>query len=394
MSDRVVIAGAGQGGFQTAVSLRLAGYQGAITLIGDEPYLPYQRPPLSKAFMAGKQDIDATALRPEEFYHDHQIDLRMGERVVEIDRSARSVLLASGSRIPFNQLVLAIGARNRVLPVEGAEGDRVCYLRTRDEAVEISRRLDSVESVVIIGGGFIGLEVAATATSLGKRVVVVEAQERLMARVVAPAMSEFFRELHAGHGVEFVLGATVRKIAAEEIMLGNGTVLRADLIVVGIGVVPNIELAESAGLPVGNGIEVDEQLRTADENIFAIGDCALHPNPYAGGMTRIESVQNSVDQARCVAAAISGRPRRYDSVPWFWTDQFDIRLQMVGLSQGCDEVLTRGAPVSRKFSVCYFKEDRLIAIDSINRPGDHMAGRKMLASSAVVSREQVLTKIP
>jgi 3-phenylpropionate/trans-cinnamate dioxygenase ferredoxin reductase subunit len=393
MADRVLIAGAGQGGFQAAVSLRLEGYQGAITLIGDEPYLPYQRPPLSKAFLSGKQDIDATALRPEKFFHDHQIDLLMGERVVGIERPQRSVQLASGSRIPYSQLVLATGARNRILPVEGAEGGRVCYLRTRDEAVAISQRLDSVENVVIIGGGFIGLEVAATAASLGKRVVVVEAQDRLMARVVAPAMSEFFRDLHAGHSVEFVLGATVRQIGADEVMLGSGAVLRADLVVVGIGVVPNTELANAAGLPVGNGIVVDECLRTADENIYAIGDCALHPNPYAGGLVRIESVQNSVDQARCVAAAIAGRPRRYDSVPWFWTDQFDIRLQMVGLSQGCDSVMTRGAPESGKFSVCYFKEDRLIAVDSINRPSDHMAGRKMLASGAVVSREQALTRL-
>jgi 3-phenylpropionate/trans-cinnamate dioxygenase ferredoxin reductase subunit len=393
MPAGVVIAGAGQGGFQVAVSLRSEGYEGAITLVGDEPWLPYQRPPLSKAFMAGKQDIEATTLRPESYYQDHDIELLMGERITAIDPSRRSVRLASGSELSYDALVLATGARNRLLRVNGAELDGVCYLRTRDEAVGICQRLEDARNLVVIGGGFIGLELAATAASLGRQVLVIEALRRLMSRAVAPVMSEFFRELHLSHGVSVVLGAHTQEIAGRgkrvsEIALADGTVYPADLVVVGIGVIPNTELAESAGLAVANGIVVNEQLRTEAENIYAIGDCAQHPNRFSGGPVRIESVQNAVDQARCVAAAITGHPRRYDAVPWFWTDQFDAKLQMVGLSQGCDVVVTRGIPDTLKFSVCYFKENRLAAIDSVNRPADHMAGRKLLAAGTLLTPEQ------
>lgn len=387
MSAGVVIAGAGHAGFQAAASLRAEGYEDAIRLVGDEPWLPYQRPPLSKAFMIGKQDIEATALRPEEFYAAHKIDLLMGERIAAIDPSRSCVKLESGSELAYDSLVLATGARNRLLPVKGAELDGVCYLRTREEAEEIRERLEQAESVVVIGGGFIGLELAAAAAESGKQVAVVEAQARLMARAVAPILSEFFLDLHSVHGVRFALDASVVEIASE-VVLRDGTVYPADLVLVGIGVVPNMELAASAGLAVANGIVVDEQLRTGADNIFAVGDCADHPNRFAGGRARLESVQNAVDQARCVAATIAGKPHTYDAVPWFWTDQFDAKLQMVGLAQGCDMAITRGDPESRKFSVCHFKEGRLMAIDSVNRPADHMAGRKLLASGTRLTPEQ------
>jgi 3-phenylpropionate/trans-cinnamate dioxygenase ferredoxin reductase subunit len=386
----VVIAGAGQGGFQVAASLRMEGYEGSITLIGDEPGLPYQKPPLSKAFMAGKQEVEATHLRPEAFYQDNRIDLLMGERITRIDPPSRSIQLASGSRIPYEQLVLATGARNRLLPVKGADSEEVCYLRTRAEAIGIRERLADAENIVIIGGGFIGLEVAAVAGASGKRVVVVEARDRLMSRVVAPVISEFYRELHLSQGISFALGSTMREIRKGEVELtdGSGKIYPADLVVVGIGVLPNTELAEAAGLAVADGIVVDDHLRTAADNIYAIGDCALHPNRFAGGPVRIESVQNTVDHARCVAASILGRSHPYEAVPWFWTDQFDIKLQMVGLSQGCDRAVTRGATESHKFSVLYFKQNRLVAIDSINRPADHMAGRKLLAAGTSLTPEQ------
>jgi 3-phenylpropionate/trans-cinnamate dioxygenase ferredoxin reductase subunit len=384
----VVIAGAGQGGFQVAASLRTEGYQGSITLIGEEPGLPYQKPPLSKAFMAGKQDVEATHLRPEAFYQDNRIDLLMGERITRIDPSNHIVQLASGSRIPYAQLVLATGARNRLLAVAGAGSDAVCYLRTREEAIEIRERLADAQNIVIIGGGFIGLELAAVASALGKQVVVVESQGRLMSRVVAPVISEFYRELHQREGVTFAFGTTTREIRKSEVELSDGSIYPADFVIGGIGVFPNTELAESAGLAVANGIVVDDHLRTADENIFAIGDCAFHPNRFAGGPVRIESVQNTVDHARCVAASILGRPHSYEAVPWFWTDQFNIKLQMVGLSQGCDLAVTRGVPESNKFSVLYFKQNQLVAIDSINRPADHMAGRKLLASGTSLTPDQ------
>ena len=370
----MVIAGAGQGGFQAAASLRTGGYQGPITLIGDELHLPYQRPPLSKEYLLGKQAIEKTELRPRAFYEAQNIALVMGERVVKIDRGNQQVRLASGASIGYSKLVLATGARVRELPIDG-----VLYLRGCDDAIELKSRIDKSQTVVIVGGGFIGLEVAAAARMLGKQVTVVEMQPRLMARVVAPAISEFYRKLHAEQGVEILFGAQA--------------IPEADVTVAGVGVIPNDELVRDVGLTTANGIAVDAYLRTSDHNIYAIGDCAEHDNPYAGDRVRLESVQNAVDQGKCVAAniianAAGGPLHLYAAVPWFWTHQFDIMLQMAGLSAGCDQVVTRGDPSSRKFSVFYFKDGTLRAADSINRPGDHMLARKLLAAKAPVTAEQ------
>jgi 3-phenylpropionate/trans-cinnamate dioxygenase ferredoxin reductase subunit len=393
MSGGVVIAGAGQGGFQVAASLRSEGYDGSITLIGDEPALPYHRPPLSKGFMAGKQDAEATDLRPESFYQEQRIELLTGRRITGLDAANRRVALARGTHVQYRHLVLATGARNRLLPVPGARLSGVCYLRTRNQAMKMRGRLGDARNVVIIGGGFVGLELAAVANSLGKHVLVIECGERLMSRVVAPIISDFYRELHRAHGVMFKFGVRTEHISGRgdkvsAVMLNDGTSHPADLVVVGIGVVPNTELAQSCDLPVADGIVVDQHLRTANPDVYAIGDCALHPNRFAGGAVRIESVQNAVDQARCVAAGIAGRPYGYQAVPWFWTDQFDVKFQMVGLSQGSDRVVPRGIPESRKFSVLYFKQQRLVAIDCINRPSDHMAGRKLLVAGALLTPEQ------
>ena len=283
-SDGVVIVGAGQAGFQVASSLRMEGYEEPIALIGDEPNLPYQRPPLSKGFMAGKQDIEGTVLRPLAFYQSHRIDLVTGTKVNEIDRLGRSVSLATGRRLPYESLVLAVGARNRKLSVKGCELDGVCYLRTDIEAVEIQQRLEQASNLVVIGGGFIGLELAAAARSLGKSVRVLEVQSRLMPRVVSPILSDFYRDLHTSHGVEIALGGALSEIVGHQgkvcaVVLSDGSVCQADLVLVGIGVVPNIELAREAGLTVSNGIIVDERLQTEDHSIYAIGDCADHPNP-------------------------------------------------------------------------------------------------------------------
>jgi 3-phenylpropionate/trans-cinnamate dioxygenase ferredoxin reductase subunit len=396
-SDGVVIVGAGQAGFQVAASLRMEGYEGPVTLIGDEPGLPYQRPPLSKGFMAGKQDIEGTALRPLAFYESHRIDLVTGEKVTAIDRVSRSVSLASGRALPYDALVLAVGARNRKLPLKGAELDGVFYLRTDAEAVDIRQRLEHARDVVVIGGGFIGLELAAAARTLGKSVRVLEVQSRLMARVVPGILSDFYRDVHTGQGVDISLGARLSEIVGyqgkvSQVVLENGFVFSADLALVGIGVVPNTELAGNAGLSIANGILVDGHLRTEDESIYAIGDCADHPNPFAdpstGGRARIESVQNAVDQAKCIAADIVGRSEPYRAVPWFWTDQFDIKLQMAGLSGGCGQVVTRGEIESRKFSLFYFRDGRLAAIDSVNRPGDHLAGRRLIGAGSGITPEQ------
>jgi 3-phenylpropionate/trans-cinnamate dioxygenase ferredoxin reductase component len=399
--DGVVIVGAGQAGFQVAASLRMEGYEGAIAMVGDEPNLPYQRPPLSKGFMTGKQDIAGTALRPLAFYESHRIELMTGAKVIGIDRLDRSVSLASGRALRrslhYDALVLAVGARNRKLPVKGAELDGICYLRTDAEAVEIQQRLEQARDIVVIGGGFIGLELAAAARTLGKAVRVLEVQSRLMPRVVSPILSDFYRDVHTSQGVEISLGVGLAEFVGHqgkvsEVILSDGSVCPADLVLVGIGVVPNSELAGESGLTVENGIVVDEHLRTQDGSIYAIGDCANHPNPFAnpaaGGRARIESVQNAVDQAKCIAAGIVGRSEHYRAVPWFWTDQFDIKLPMAGLSGGCSQVVTRGELESRKFSIFYFSDDRLAAVDSVNRPGDHLAGRKLIGAGIAVTPEQ------
>jgi 3-phenylpropionate/trans-cinnamate dioxygenase ferredoxin reductase subunit len=388
-----VIIGTGQAGFQTAASLRAEGYQESITLIGEEPHIPYQRPPLSKGFPLGAQDLESIELRPGKFYQDHGIILLPGKRVAAIDRAARFVAVASGGRVPYDKLVLAVGARNRLLPLKGADLDGVLYLRSLEEAVVLKERLKSARQIVVIGGGFVGLELAAVACSLGNSVTVLEALPRLMSRAVAPIISEFYFELHSSKGVKVLCGASVSEIAGSggavrEVVLSNGARFPADLVLVGIGVVPNIELARDAGLPISNGIAVDENLQTADENIFAIGDCAEHPCVFAGARIRLESVQNAADQAQCVAATIAGCRNRYRALPWFWTDQFDIKLQMAGISQGHDRIVTRGDLASRKLSVFYFKENRLVAIDSINRPLDHMIGRKLLAGGVPLTPEQ------
>jgi 3-phenylpropionate/trans-cinnamate dioxygenase ferredoxin reductase component len=391
MADGCVIVGAGQAGFEAAAALRAEGYGDRIVLIGDEPHLPYQRPPLSKGFILDKQGLDEVELRPSAFFADHHIELVTGERASDIDRQARRVQLSSGRRLSYDTLVLACGARNRELAVDGAALERVLYLRSLDESLTIKARLREAQSVVVVGGGFIGLEIAASARSLGKTVTVLEAQPRLMPRVVAPLVSRFYASAHARRGVEVVCDAMVARISnggARIVQLADGRSFRADLVIVGIGVVPNCELAADAALSIGNGIAVDDHLQTTDPTIYAIGDCADHPNPFAGGRVRLESVQNAADQARTAAASIAGRRTPYRAVPWFWTDQFDLRLQMAGLSNGFEVAVTRGDQAAEKFSVFYFKGGRLIAVDSINRPADHIMARRLLGAKTTITPEQ------
>jgi len=396
MAGGCVIVGAGQAGFEAAAALRAETYPGSIALIGEEPHLPYQRPPLSKGYILDKQGMDEIELRPAQFFRDHGIELMTGDRVIAIDRAGKRVALASGASRDYDALVLACGARNRLLPVPGADRDGVLYLRTLDESRTVKQRLQDASSIVVVGGGFIGLEIAASARSLGKTVTVLEAQPRLMPRVVAPLVSAFYDTLHHDRGVAVVCEACVTGIAGSgerggrvaSVTLSNGSSYPADLVVVGIGVVPNSELARDAGLETANGIVVDQYLQTSDPAIYGIGDCAAHPNAFAGGRVRLESVQNAADQARTVAAAVAGKRAPYAAVPWFWTDQFDVRLQMAGLSGGYDEAVTRGSPDSQKFSVYYFKQSRLIAVDSINRPADHILARRLLASHAPVTPQQ------
>ncbi len=388
-----MIIGTGQAGFQTAASLRSEGYADPITLIGEEPHIPYNRPPLSKGFVLGTQDAESIELRPVNFYKTHQINLLCGERVVGISRAEKQIEIASGGNLSYDSLVLAVGASNRRLPVPGGDLEGVLYLRSLAEAIFIKKRIEESQRIVVVGGGFIGLELAAVASSLGKSVTVIEALPRVMARVVAPIISEFFHDLHTSRNVKIFCGATVKEIRganrhANEVVVSDGSVHPADLVLVGIGVVPNVELARDAGLAVSNGIAVNEYLETEDKNIFAIGDCAEYPNAFAGGRVRLESVQNAADQAQCVAMTIAGHRTKYNSLPWFWTDQYEIKLQMAGISAGHDRVVTRGNAEARKLSVFYFRDGKLIAVDSINRPVDHMIGRKLIASGARLTPEE------
>lgn len=393
MGAGTIIVGAGQAGFQAAASLRTEGYAETITLIGEERQIPYQRPPLSKGFALGQQDFESIELRPAKFYQDHRIELITGKRVAEIDRAANQVKLESGKLLPYEKLILAVGSRNRRLAVKGAELEDVVYLRSVDDAIAVRDHLKDAAEVVVIGGGFIGLELTAVARALGKVVTVVEALPCLMSRVVAPIISDFYRELHTRKGVNVVCGTTVTEIEGSSgklrsVKLTNGSKVSADLVIVGIGVVPNVELALNAELAVANGIAVDTYLRTCDENIFAIGDCVEFPCAFAEGRIRLESVQNAADQAQCVAGTIAGRQSAYKALPWFWTDQFDVKLQMAGISHGHDRIVTRGNAESAKLSVFYFKGERLVGIDSINRPLDHMMGRKLMAANASLTPEQ------
>jgi 3-phenylpropionate/trans-cinnamate dioxygenase ferredoxin reductase subunit len=391
--DPVVIVGASHAGFQLAASLRQAGFDGPIVLIGDEPVLPYQRPPLSKDYLDGKIGLDLLLMRPEAFYRDHRIEFLGGTRVEAIDRTAKAVQLTGGRRLSYGHLVLATGARNRVPPLPGIELDGVCYLRSLAETDALRQRLDAAERVVVIGAGFIGLEFAAVARARGKSVQIVELTDRVMGRVVAVPTSHFFAEAHRRTGVEFSFGAQAVRIAGaagsgrvDHVELANGERLGADLVLVSVGVVPNGELAAAAGLEVGNGIIVDEQLLTADSAISAIGDCASFPcRQMHGAPTRLEAVQNAADHARCVADRTVGKPRPYTALPWFWSEQGKLRLQIAGLTTGHDQTVLRGHPESGAFSVFCYRDGALVGIESINRPADHAHARRILSASREVT---------
>src|SRR5438105_5296907 len=393
-TERVVIVGAGHAGFQLGASLRQGGFDGAIVLLSDERVLPYQRPPLSKDYLDGKIGVDLLLMRPEAFYRDHRIDYLPGAPAAEIDRAGRQLRLASGERLGYDHLVLATGARNRVPPLPGIELDGVSYLRNLAETDELRQRLAAAEHIVVIGAGFIGLESAAVARGKGKPVHILELTDRVMGRVVCPVTSEFFAAAHRQNGVEFSFGAQAVRIAGEarrvdHLELASGDRLKADLVLVSIGVVPNGELAAAAGLAVANGIVVDEELSTADGNISAIGDCAAFPCRHAAGQpTRLEAVQNAADHARCVADRLVGKPHPYGALPWFWSEQGKLRLQIAGLTTGHDRTVLRGAIESGEFSVFCYKGGALLGVESINRPADHAHARRLLAAGRQVTPEQ------
>jgi 3-phenylpropionate/trans-cinnamate dioxygenase ferredoxin reductase subunit len=388
----VLIAGAGHAGFQLAVSLRQLGYEGRVCLINDEAHLPYQRPPLSKAYLKGEGRPDSLMFRPEKFYHDQHIEL-IADRAVSIDRPARKLLLASGAALDYAHLVLATGARNRLLDIPNANLPDVLYLRILDESEALRLRIASARHVVVIGAGFIGLEFAATARAKGLEVDVIELGARVMARAVTAEISEYFQKRHTAAGIRLHFGVQATSIESDGthvtgVSLSDGRHVPADLVVVGVGVLPNIELAAAAGLPVASGIIVDEQLLTSDPDISAIGDCALFASPRFGGSLRLESVQNATDHARCVAARLTGNAKTYDGQPWFWSDQGDDKLQIAGLTTGYDRVVVRGDPAQRSFSAFCYRDGQLVGVESVNRAADHVFGRKILGLNRSITPEQ------
>jgi 3-phenylpropionate/trans-cinnamate dioxygenase ferredoxin reductase subunit len=387
VNEQVVIVGASHAGGTVAAELRAGGFGGSITLVSAEPFLPYHRPPLSKAFLTGERSAASLILKADAFYTEHSIAVRLRDPATVIDRAARTVTLRSGTTLPYDHLILATGGRARKLPVPGADLPGVHTLRTLGHAERIKDALPAAGRVVVVGAGFIGLEIAASARKLGKAVTVIEALPRPMARVLVPELSDFFADLHRGHGVDLRLGTTTAQIMghthATGVATGTGETIPADLVIVGIGIVADDDLARSAGLAVDNGILVGMDLRTDDPAIFAIGDVARFPHPLAEGAIRLESVQNAHDQARSVAHTIAGRSEPYAAVPWFWSDQYDVKLQMAGLSTGADASVRRGDADS--FSLFHFRRGQLVAVDSINRPADHMRARKVIAAGEPVS---------
>lgn len=384
--DRVVIVGSGQAGVECAAALRHNGFSGSVIIVGDEPDLPYQRPPLSKEFLKSVED-SSLPLRGEAFYGQNAIDLRLGVTAESIDREGRELVLKDGERLPYDHLVLATGARNRFPPVRGLEPARVLELRTLAHARALTSKLDDLRHVAIVGGGFIGLEVAALLRQRDIAVDVLEAADRLMGRVLSPQMSALFLPIHEQMGTRLRLGTVATEIDGRAVTLSSGDVLDTDAVVVAAGVVPNAELAIEAGLAVDNGVVVSDRLLTSDPAISAIGDVAAHPNPYGIGIIRLESVQNAVDQGKCVAARLMGDDQPYNALPWFWSHQGAAKLQIAGLAMGMDESVLRGEPASGKFSVFVYREGRLIAVESVSSPADHMVARKLLAAGLSVPKD-------
>jgi 3-phenylpropionate/trans-cinnamate dioxygenase ferredoxin reductase subunit len=383
MASTILIIGGGQAGAQAVDTLRREGYAGRLALIGEEPQLPYQRPPLSKKYLAGELSADRLPFRHQAFYDEHRVELKLGVGARRVDRARRQVILEDESRIDYDRLVLCVGAKARPLTCPGSELAGVHYLRDIADVAAIREDLRPGARAVIIGGGYIGLETAATARQLGCGVTVLEMADRVMNRVVASSVSEFFEHEHRTQGIKIICNTRVVRLdgvgRVERVVCADGSTHQADLLVVGVGALANTELAGDAGLEVDNGIRVDEYCRSSDAAIYAAGDCTNHPSLRFGMRVRLESVDNAFEQAKTAALNILDRPTVHDRVPWFWSDQFDNKLLIVGLSQGFDQQVLRGDPALRSFSVCYLKGGELIAVEAVNQPKDYMAARKMIA---------------
>jgi len=391
MVERIVIIGAGQAGAQAIATLRAEGFEGSLTLIGDEAYPPYQRPPLSKAYLAGDFARERLFLKPDAFYAETGCELRLSLVATAIDRPRKTVGLSDGTKLSYDRLLLATGARVRQLPVPGAALAGVYYLRGIADVDALRQHFQPGTRLAVVGGGYIGLEVAAVAVKHGLKVTVIEAANRVMVRAASPQISAFYEKIHRANRVEFALGAMAERFEGDARAQGVSTNLgrvEADVILAGIGIVPNCELAEAAGLACDNGISVDEYGVSSDPDIFAAGDCTSHPG-FAGGRVRLESVQNAIDQAKHAALAMVGKPLAYREVPWFWSDQYDLKLQIAGLARPGDRTVLRGNPETRKFSVFHLRDGVVAAVEAVNAAPDYIVGRRLIAARAMVAPERL-----
>lgn len=393
MKNTVVIAGAGHAAGQVVATLKQKKFAGRIVLIGEEPHLPYQRPPLSKKFLAGDLPAERLYFKPASFYDDTNIELHLETRVDSIDRESHSLQTSDGDTIAYDKLILALGSRVRQIPVAGSELEGVHYLRNIADVDSIKKHLAKGKRLVVVGAGYIGLEVAAVCCQLGLDVTVIEMADRVMSRVVSPHVSDFYQLEHTNHGVKLLLSTGLAafngKRRVKSVETDNDQKIPADFVVVGVGIMPNVELAEAAGLTIDNGIVVDDQCRTNDPDVYAIGDCTSHPNSIYDQHLRLESVHNALEQAKTAASNICGIETHYSQVPWFWSDQYDLKLQIAGLSQGYDQVVLRGDPASRSFACFYLLNGRLIAVDAINSPRDFMQSKALIADHTICDPQQL-----
>lgn len=390
-AKKIVIVGAGQAAAQACASLRQFGYEGSLTVLGDEPALPYQRPPLSKAYMKGELAEERLYFKPQDWYDGQSIEVLCSTRVTGIDRSARTISTDDGKTLGYDALIMATGSRPRALPIPGAELANVFDLRDLADVEAIRPHIQDGRSLVIVGAGYIGLEAAAVARQLGLNVTVLEMADRVLARVTSPVMSKFFEDEHTRQGVDIRTGARLAELrgagSVQAAVLSDGTEIPADIVLVGIGILPNEELASDAGIACKNGIIVDRDARTNDPHVFAAGDCARRPLVHYGREGRLESVHNAIEQGKLAAAAIMGKPRPLEDCPWFWSDQYDLKLQIAGLSEGYDEIVVRGDPDERKFAVFYLLNGKLIGVDAINSAPEFIVAKKLIMSGASLAPE-------
>jgi len=389
----VIIVGGGHGGAQAAIALRQAKFEGSIAIFSNEKFLPYERPPLSKDYLAGEKMFERILIRPNSFWQERNIDIQLNSRVSKVDAELKTVTIADDSQFGFGKLIWATGGQPRWLSCPGADLDGVHVIRNRNDVDAISTELDNAQNITIVGGGYIGLEAAAVLSKLDKNISLIETQERLLSRVAGEALSDFYLKEHRVNGVDVHLRAHVASIDGIDgrltsVTLASGEIIKSDLVIVGIGIVPSVKALRDAGAICANGVDVDELCRTSLADIFAIGDCALHANKYASGnVIRVESVQNANDMASAVAKTITGNDTIYDAVPWFWSNQYDLRLQTVGISIDHDDVVLRGNPDDRSFSLLYLKQGKVIALDCVNMTKDYVQGRKLVMSDDKIAIE-------